>query len=348
MLTPSPESLRYPIRLPGWIVLACLFTLLTAFTALGVCVAYPSYKKQDAIVRLLRLGARVDQVERGPAWFRALLGNELARGLDEVIHVDLNVWSIEFDDSEMENFDWLDVRESLSIAGTQITDKGLAHLSGNVRLRALDLHGTCVTGMRLRHLSPLANLRQLDISSTKVRDDEISALANLTQLVELDASETQFGNTGLRHLERLHNLESLRLDSTKVTDVGLQPLKQLPRLRTLSIKATHVTDEGLAWLGGLKQLRGLDVSHTTISEAGLWHLQGIIELGGVHVFDTQVKENSEELDKLRRRLPFTGFSFRDDSPQPIRLPDLICGGSGSTASSGTRLRVLRNNSIPEY
>jgi hypothetical protein len=310
MIRERVQSIRRESQ-PQWLLLASICTLLTSITALGVCVVFPAYKKQEAIAEVLRLGGNVQMEERGPAWLRSIIGKERARGFDEIIQVNLRS-SSGFGDADMQVFDWLDVRDSVSLSWTRITDRGLVHLGSNIRLKKLNLTATHITAAGLTHLGGLTNLRELNICQTSVTDDGLSMLAGLTQLVHLAASETAFGNTGLMYLSELGQLEWLDLAYSEITDGGLRHLGRSSHLESLNIEGTHITDAGLKSIKGLKQLRNLDVSHTQVTEVGLWHLQGIVELAGVRAFATRVDSDGEEIKRLTWRLPFTTFSFEDN------------------------------------
>ena len=56
----------------------------------------------------------------------------------------------------------------LYLSGTHITDDGLKHLSGLIKLEYLNLADTGVTDAGLQHLKGLAALKNLDLTGTKV------------------------------------------------------------------------------------------------------------------------------------------------------------------------------------
>src|SRR5262249_44837289 len=66
--------------------------------------------------------------------------------------------------------------KSLSIVGSQVTDKGLEHVERMTSLRWLYLGGTRITDGGLRHLKRLEHLEYLDLSGTKVTDEGVNEL----------------------------------------------------------------------------------------------------------------------------------------------------------------------------
>ncbi len=90
----------------------------------------------------------------------------------------------------------------VNLAGTQVTDAGLAQLKGLTELRWLNLWNTQVTDAGLDHLKGLNGLQLLNLGNTKV------------------------GDAGLKRLEGLTALDWLGLEQTGVTDAGVAGLQR--------------------------------------------------------------------------------------------------------------------------
>jgi YHS domain-containing protein len=90
----------------------------------------------------------------------------------------------------------------LNLAGSKVTDAGLAEVGKLTNLRRLHLEKTAVTDAGLANLKGLANLEYLNLYSTAVTD------------------------AGLAHLTGLKNLRNLYLWQTKVTAEGAASLKK--------------------------------------------------------------------------------------------------------------------------
>ncbi len=96
----------------------------------------------------------------------------------------------------------------VDLFGSEVTDAGLAHLTGLTALETLHLGDTQVTGSGLAHFTGLTALEVLDLEGTQVTD------------------------AGLAHLTGLTGLEFLFLDDTQVTEMGVAELQQaLPNCR---------------------------------------------------------------------------------------------------------------------
>ena len=87
--------------------------------------------------------------------------------------------------------------ESLSLAGTKVTDAGLVRLAGLTGLEELSLQETKVTDAGLAHLKGLTRLGCLNLAGTKVKGEGLRYIAGLTALVELDLSGTTVGDGDL-------------------------------------------------------------------------------------------------------------------------------------------------------
>jgi|GEM_PF-1600030 hypothetical protein len=74
---------------------------------------------------------------------------------------------------------------------TQITDVGMAHLSGLKQLRRLHLANTAITSAGVKQLESLENLETLNIYGTKVDDGVLETLAKLPKLKKVFLYDTE-------------------------------------------------------------------------------------------------------------------------------------------------------------
>ena len=127
--------------------------------------------------------------------------------------------------------------EGLDVAGTHVTDSGLAHIASLAQLRALLLEGNPVTDVGLVHLAALTKLETLELwgSRVAVSDAGLVHLAQLTALHDLTLWGTKITDDGLVHLHRLTSLRRLGLSDTGVTDAGREELRRiLPSLESIT------------------------------------------------------------------------------------------------------------------
>jgi hypothetical protein len=138
-------------------------------------------------------------------------------------------------DAEVERIGKLKSLEALNLAfSPQISDAGLAPLSGLKNLHVLVLNDTPISDAGLTHLAGLTELRELELNQTKVTDAGLKSLAKLTNLESLELGQTAVGDAGLQELKGLTKLGTLRLKFTKVTDAGVADLqKALPEVKIM-------------------------------------------------------------------------------------------------------------------
>jgi uncharacterized membrane protein len=116
---------------------------------------------------------------------------------------------------------WL--QGNASIAGTNFGDAQLARLTPlALNLRWLDLAGTGITDAGLAHLAPMRNLAKLHLERTAVTDAGLAALGELPELEYLNLYGTAITDTGLERLQDLPNLKRVFLWQTQVTPAAGQ------------------------------------------------------------------------------------------------------------------------------
>jgi len=192
--------------------------------------------------------------------------------------------------------------EHLWIVNVPITDAGLAHLSGLPALRELYLLKLQVSGVGLHEVQGLDNLSTLCLTDSRIADAGLSALPRFECLSELHLHRTCVTDAGLAHLKTLDNLKKLGLSQTGITDVGLAHVASLRNLEDLNLTKTQITDAGLVSVKALPRLRTLCLSDTVVTAQGLNHLVGMRHLRELTIVHTRISE--AEAKDWHRRMPF--------------------------------------------
>ena len=139
--------------------------------------------------------------------------------------------------------------QALNLAGTGITDAGLAHLRPLKGLTILSFSHTGVTDAGLPTLGELTSLQSLTLNQTKVTDAGIIHLAPLANLRKLALDADGITDAAMPAVARLGKLEDLHLDLLPgLTDAGLVPLRALAKLKVLTVGGTSTTPRGIAAL----------------------------------------------------------------------------------------------------
>ncbi len=124
-----------------------------------------------------------------------------------------------------QNTNFLDI--GFQMGGDKITDAQLASLAPIApQVFWLNLAGTRITDNGLAALEPLRNLRKLHLERTPITDSGLAHLKGLTNLGYLNLYSTGVSDAGLAQLAALKNLRQLYLWETKVTPAGVEELKK--------------------------------------------------------------------------------------------------------------------------
>lgn len=108
-----------------------------------------------------------------------------------------------------------------SIAGTNFSDADLAKLASlGPNLRWLDLAGTAVTDAGIAKLAAMPNLTRLHLERTAVTDAGLAHLTGLSDLEYLNLYGTGVTDAGLDQLQSIPKLKQIYVWQTKVTPEG--------------------------------------------------------------------------------------------------------------------------------
>jgi hypothetical protein len=124
--------------------------------------------------------------------------------------------------------------------------RNLAHLTGLKRLYCSKSHD--ITDVGVASISGLRSLVDLDLYWTKITDAALSTIGQMHRLTHLHLGFTQVKGPGLVYLARLQRLARFSLEDTKVDDSAVPVLATLSSLQNLTLWETQITTRGLARL----------------------------------------------------------------------------------------------------
>ena len=188
------------LRVPHPLSLS-LLTLAVVVVAVGMQFGIPIYLRQQAVMRIRRLGGSVETIRRGPGWLRQRLGNERMQVFDDTETV--NLQGIPFTDDDLAKLRCLKGVRTLNLQYTEVTDVGLKHLARRTTphdLTALNLSGTNVTVAGMESLAGQTNLVLLRLRGTHVSNDCLVKLKSLTALARLDLVGTGVTAEGIAEI----------------------------------------------------------------------------------------------------------------------------------------------------
>lgn len=158
----------------------------------------------------------------------------------------------------------------LCLRETQVTDRGLSHLSGMANLQSLDLRGTQLSDAAMPHIMGMPNLTTLDVARTGISDQAIARVSQMPSLasVAIDGSQAtpvaigglaqcrslggvwivDASDENVARLTQLQGLVSIHLDGDQLTTASLPPLKQLQGLQVLTLWDSDFSHDDLSEL----------------------------------------------------------------------------------------------------
>lgn len=162
-----------------------------------------SRRQNAAAAKMRKLGG---EVYSRPKWLWTLMDSN---STGSVVGVALRYPGLTDDDlailADCPDLIWLNVHRS------DVSDKGLVHLTGLKKLQRLRLDESGVTDGGLASLAGLSELHTLNLSRTGITDAGLVQLARLPKLVTLDVQRTHVTETGVqRLLQALPNVQIAR------------------------------------------------------------------------------------------------------------------------------------------
>jgi hypothetical protein len=177
--------------------------------------------------------------------------------------------------------------EELNLAYTQVTDRGLACLTGISSLRHLNLRHTHVSEIGLSQMRP-AKLDYLELGYTDVKSLEFlqsKQPGDWSILRDLGVKATPLDDAGLETMPLLPNLQYLWLANTKITGKSLAKIASCaPNIGLLELDGTEVDDDGVEQLVNLQRLGQIRLERTKVTDRVFESLRkmrlGIVMLAG--------------------------------------------------------------------
>jgi hypothetical protein len=123
-----------------------------------------------------------------------------------------------------------------------ITDAGLVHLSGLIRLECLIFKYASIRGEGLVHLGRMGSLETLAMLRSKI--ETLNYLPAIP-IRHLCLPFTLIDDRGLARFRPMPTLNLVFLDGTKITDAGLESLITQPNIEEVHVNGTGVTPSGV-------------------------------------------------------------------------------------------------------
>jgi hypothetical protein len=205
-----------------------------------------------------------------------------------------------FNDAALKALGAMPEIEMLGTNGMDVSDNGIAALTGFPNLRNLAIFhpGKSLTGTGLAALSKLPHLERLTVAgSTEFGDAGMAAVATLGQLKEFRTWHSAVTIEGVKKLPALKQLTSLNLGQrlakgppATLSDDAVAIVAECPSLEMVSLQEARLSLAALSQLKKLSKLKRLTLDNIDISEADIVALKK--QLGSVDVHWTAPNEQA--------------------------------------------------------
>ena len=248
-------------------------------------------------------------------------------GMQDLRELDLRFSNA--DDGSMDSVAKLPNLATLKLERSAVTDEGLAKLSADQPIKALDLDKGFYEPLPII-VERFPDLRSLELDRSDLYlPEHFAPLAKLTELRSLSLQEAYAGDAELEPaLKELTNLESLNLRQTSASDKLMPTVGKLTNLKTLNLaEVAGVTEDGLMELKGLTKLENLDLWDTGANDAVMQEVvAGFENLRALSLQKTAVGDEGIKalagLENLQR-LDLTETEITDESVATLKtLPNL--------------------------
>lgn len=228
---------------------------------------------------------------------------DLPQGPFEVITIDL--YRCNITDETLPNLLPLTSVQSLLLTETKITGKSIPVINQFKNLMYLYIAGTNLTNQGLAQLNNQLKLRTFNINNNLRLDDEvIQTVVQYPQLMRVSLAQTLVTGRSLEAMTSLKDLIGLQIHLTKIDNKGLEQLQSFPELQSLFLGGPLNSEQAiLNSLQYLKKLKTLWIFDVPITDTGVNGLATMSDLNEIRLIRTQITDAN--VNRLKAALPDT-------------------------------------------
>lgn len=228
---------------------------------------------------------------------------ELPSGPFEVITIDL--YRCNITDETLPNLLPLTSVQSLLLTETKITGKSIPVINQFKNLMYLYIAGTNLTNQGLAQLNNQLKLRTFNINNNLRLDDEvIQTVVQYPQLMRVSLAQTLVTGRSLEAMTSLKDLIGLQIHLTKIDNKGLEQLQSFPELQSLFLGGPLNSEQAiLNSLQYLNKLKTLWIFDVPITDTGVNGLATMSDLNEIRLIRTQITDAN--VNRIKAALPDT-------------------------------------------
>ncbi len=213
---------------------------------------------------------------------------------------DIDLANLKITDKMLEMFAEPTKTISVNLSGSSVVGPGLANLI-HLPLQSLNLAGSALTDRGLEDIGHMEDLQQLDLRKTSISDEGIADLRPLTNLKELDVSEDAVGKRTCSMHKYWPKLTVLKMNNTHVeSDDAFGDLAKSNSLQTLSLNDAGLRDIDLEALT-YGHVQDLSIDGAVIDDTGLQRIPEMQSLKRLSM--KRCKVSPEAIAKLKSERP---------------------------------------------
>lgn len=187
------------------------------------------------------------------------LDDDVADDLAQAISLETLLIHGKFTDKFIRKLAKLPKLGTLHITSEKLTDRSLATIGQNYRLKHLTLESDQITNAGVEALcTPTNPLETFWFTSPQLSREMIPYLANLKQLKRIDLPFKVVKKEDFAAIAKMKNLKILVLSEAKFGDAEFALLKGHPSLERISLESAKLTKKSIEIIKSMKKLRHLD------------------------------------------------------------------------------------------
>lgn len=157
----------------------------------------------------------------------------------------LKIGGPKIDDDVLEVVGRMENLTGLSLDNCNVTDAGVAKLSGLPLASFTIYQSSAVTDQGLEVLAAYEGLEHLTLRDVPAKGLVLAKLVHPEKLLSLNMAQSGITDAEVVHLARMTALDSLNLSETALTDAVVDVLSKLASLRELVLTQTGISSEGM-------------------------------------------------------------------------------------------------------
>jgi len=215
----------------------------------------------------------------------------------------INLMKSEVTDATLPNILPLTSVQTLLLSETKISENSMPVINQLKNLQNLFVPGTNLTGRGIAQLSDQLKLKTLHINNNmRLNDEDVKYIVQYPQLTSVSIAQTSITDRGFAEMTSLKGLTTLQIHLAQIDDQGLEQLQAFPELQVLLLGGPLNSEQAiLNAVQNLKKLGILFIFDVPLTDAGVNRLANMANLKQIQLIRTKITDAA--VNRLRAALP---------------------------------------------